>query len=59
MQYTRQHVVDTLHRAGFHKAADEAETALPDPVDVEVAQEWAMHRGVTRDVLISLMGGSP
>jgi hypothetical protein len=59
MQYSRQHVVDTLRRAGFREAADEAMTALPDPVDLERAQEWGMKHGITTDVLTGAMGGSP
>lgn len=59
MQYTRQHVVDTLRAAGFREAADEALAELPDPADVERVHEWAMKRGITTDVLTSAMGGSP
>ncbi len=58
MQYSRQEVVDLLRKAGFHEAADEAMVELPDPVDLEHAQEWGMQRGITRDVLISQIGGS-
>ncbi|MFY9782308.1 MAG: hypothetical protein WAK12_02070 [Acidimicrobiales bacterium] len=59
MQYSRQHVIDMLSKAGFHKAADEAADELPDPVDLDQVQDWAMKRGITRDALISWMGGSP
>jgi hypothetical protein len=48
-----------LRRAGFHSAADKAAEDLPDPIDLEQLQEWAMHHGITRDSLISWMGGSP
>ena len=58
MQYSRQAVVDMLRNAGFHDVADEAMRELPDPVDLEYAQEWGMQRGITRDGLISQMGGS-
>ncbi len=59
MQYSRQHVVDMLRAAGLGEAADDALRELPDPVDSDFAQEWGMRRGITRDVLISQMGGSP
>jgi hypothetical protein len=59
VQYSRQEVVDLLRKAGFREAADEAMVELPDPVDLEHVQEWGIQRGITRDVLISEMGGSP
>jgi hypothetical protein len=59
VQLSRQKVVDTLTRAGFHLVADEAMAELPDPVDFEVVQNWGLERGITKDVLISAMGGSP
>jgi hypothetical protein len=39
--------------------ADEAMAELPDRVTFEEAEQWAGQHGVTRDVLISQMGGSP
>jgi hypothetical protein len=59
VQYTRQEVVRMLRKAGFREAADEAMRDLPDPVDLDHVQEWGIQRGITRDVLISQMGGSP
>ena len=59
MQYTRQEVVRMLRKAGFRAAADEAMRDLPDPVDLDHVQDWGIQRGITRDVLISQMGGSP
>ena len=59
MQYSRQEVVNMLRKAGFREAADEAMRELPDPVDLERAQEWGRRHGITRDLLISAMGGSP
>lgn len=56
---SRHHVVATLRRAGLSEAADEAMAALPDPVDVEYMFRWGAERGITRDELISLIGGSP
>lgn len=59
MQYAKQELVRMLRRAGFGEAADEAMRDLPDPVDLRHVQDWARQRGITRDVLISQMGGSP
>jgi hypothetical protein len=48
-----------LRKAGFRAAADEAMRDLPDPVDLDHVQEWGIQRGITRDDLISQVGGSP
>ena len=45
--------------AGLPGVADEAMAELPDRVTFEEAEKWAGQHGVTRDVLISQMGGSP
>jgi hypothetical protein len=59
VQYSRQEVVRMLRKAGFREAADEAMRDLPDPVDFDHVQELKRQHGVTRDVLISQMDGSP
>ena len=59
MQLSRQQVVDVLRKTGFWKAADEAMRVLPDPVDLDYVCGWAEQYGITRDHLISRMGGSP
>lgn len=59
MRYSRQKVVDILRKAGLPEVADDAMQELPDPVDLDYLQEWASQRGITRDLLISEMGGSP
>ena len=59
MQLPRQEMVDILHRTGFSEAADEAMRVLPDPVDLDHLAEWGKQYGITRDQLISRMGGSP
>lgn len=60
MQVTKQRVVEMLRRAGLPDAAEEADRSLPDPVELEVAQKLGFERfGISRDVLISRMGGSP
>jgi hypothetical protein len=59
VQKSRQNVVEVLRRAGFREAAEQAAKELPDPVDVEHAVAWGMQRGITREVLMTQLGGSP
>jgi hypothetical protein len=59
VQYTRQELSDMLRRAGLLAAADAALRELPDPVDLDLVQEWGMRRGITRDRLVDWTGGSP
>ena len=59
MQRRRQEIVDLLRRAGLTEVADDAMAELPDRVSQEEAERWGQQHGVTRDVLISEMGGSP
>jgi len=58
-QYSRQHLVDLLNRLGHAELAEEASRVLPDVVDADWLAEWLIQRGLTRDYLISQMGGSP
>ena len=58
-QYSRQHVIDVLRRAGWPDLADEASRTLPDPVEVTHLEAWAIQHGVSYDVLKSRFGGSP
>ena len=59
MQVSRQNVVDTLREWGFTQVAEEASRLLPDPVDLEQAYEFSERHNISRDELISRMGGSP
>ena len=52
-------MVDTLRHWGLGQLADEASRALPDPVDMDKLEAWAMQNGVSRDDMISWFGGSP
>jgi hypothetical protein len=58
-QYSRQHLVDLLNRLGHAQLAEEASRVLPDVVDADWLAEWLIQHGLTRDYLISQMGGSP
>ena len=59
MQYSRQHVIDLLHRLGYTELADQARRELPDPVDFDQLTAWGLRHGLTHDELVSQMGGSP
>ena len=59
MQCKRQDLVDTLRRAGFAEAAEEALRILPEPVDFDEAAAVLQPYGITQDEVISQMGGSP
>ncbi len=60
MQYkSRQDVADVLRKVGYPELADEAARELPDPVDINRLMAWLMQHGLTRDAIVSQMGGSP
>jgi hypothetical protein len=59
LQLAKKTVVEMLRRAGLRDEAEEADQSLPDPVDLEVAAKWGERYGITRDMLMSRMGGSP
>jgi hypothetical protein len=56
---TKHEIVRILRNAGLPEVAEEAERSLPDEVDLKRAAEFGARNGITRDVLISRMGGSP
>jgi hypothetical protein len=57
--YGRRDVADMLRRQGFPELADVALRELPDPVDAGQLETWGMRQSVSKDDLISSMGGSP
>jgi hypothetical protein len=59
MSQDRQWFVDTLRRLGYTEAADAAERELPDPVSLEEVTKFANRYNISRDDVISQMGGSP
>ena len=59
MKRRLEDVVNTLERAGLHDIAVEASRRLDDPVDQQELEIFLQSYGVTRDVLVSRMGGSP
>ncbi len=58
MAYDRQWVIEQLRRLGYTREADEAR-GLPEQVSAEELTAWGDQHGITRDELISRMGGSP
>ena len=58
-RFSKHEVVAALRRAGLPLVADEARRSLPDEVDGEQVAEFGLRHGITRDWLVSQMGGSP
>jgi hypothetical protein len=59
MSQDRQWLVDTLRRLGYPQAADEAERELPEKVSRQELEKFADRLGISRDEVMSRMGGSP
>ena len=59
MPQDRQWVIELLRRLGYTRAAEEAARELPDPVTMEEIRSFGDRHGISRDELISEMGGSP
>ena len=59
MSQDRQWFVNTLRRLGYTEAAEEAARTLPDPVSVEEIRQFADRYNISRDEVMSQMGGSP
>lgn len=55
----RQRLAGSLRRPGYPQAADDAERELLDQVSLEEMQTFAARHGLSRDEVISRMGGSP
>jgi hypothetical protein len=59
MSHDRQWLVDTLRRLGYTQAAEDAARELPEQVSLEEVEKFADRYGISRDEVISRMGGSP
>ena len=59
MAYDRQCIIDKLQRLGYTQEADDAARTLPDQVSADELLAWSDRHGLSRDELISRMGGSP
>ena len=59
VQVTRRHVVDLLRAAELTQVADEVARSWPDTIDFDRATALLQEHGITKDFLVSRMGGSP
>jgi hypothetical protein len=59
MTYSRKWLADTLHHLGYVKEAEEALRDLPEELDLRVLKEFTDRHGISRDEIVSRMGGSP
>ena len=59
MAQDKRWFVHTLRRLGYTEAAEEAERELPDPVSLEEVKKFADRYNISRDEVMSQMGGSP
>jgi hypothetical protein len=59
MSLDRQWVIGLLRRLGYTRAAEEAARELPDPVTMEEVYKFGDRHGISRDDIMSEMGGSP
>jgi hypothetical protein len=59
MPQDRQWFVNTLRHLGYTEAAEQAARELPDPVSMEEIRKFADRYGISRDEVVSQMGGSP
>ena len=55
----KQWFVNTLRRLGYTEAAEEAARTLSDPVSMEELRKFADRYNISRDEVMSQMGGSP
>jgi hypothetical protein len=59
MAMERKEVAAMLMRAGLPDLAAQVDGELPDPVETDELQRFAMRHGLSRDWMINRMGGSP
>ena len=59
MAYDRQWVSDQLRRLGYTEEADDAAQTLPAEISDEELKAFSDRHGISRDELMSRMGGSP
>lgn len=59
MDSSRDETVATLRRAGFGDLASQLLNELPATATLDEIYQWAAEHGVSRQVLIERMGGSP
>jgi hypothetical protein len=56
---SRQDVVSMLRKTGFTDAAEDAARELPESMDRDEIERFCEKHGITKDMIVSMMGGSP
>jgi hypothetical protein len=57
---SKAELIQILHRLAVpQETIDELDARLPDPVDLDAAGSLLQSYGLTRDAVISRLGGSP
>lgn len=59
MVLSRQEIARLLRRAGLKDAAADALATLPDHPDVKNIEEFGAAHGLSVELVMDLMGGSP
>jgi hypothetical protein len=59
MSQDKQWFVNTLRNLGYTEAADAAARELPDSVSMDELKKFADRYAISRDEVMSQMGGSP
>jgi hypothetical protein len=55
----RSWLIETLRQLGFTREADAALQELPDEISLDQVKAFGDRYGISRDELVSRMGGSP
>jgi len=59
MSRSLQSIIEVLHRSELNEAAEEARKTLPDPVSEAELARFAQEHGLSVELLMNRMGGSP
>jgi hypothetical protein len=59
VEFSREHVVEALRRAGRTADAEWAESSLPESCELDQLVNILAKRGLSRGLLVDLLGGSP
>jgi hypothetical protein len=59
VEFAREHVVEALRRAGLTADAEWAEWSLPETCELDQLVNVLGKRGLSRGLLVDLLGGSP
>jgi hypothetical protein len=59
VEFAREHIVEALRRAGLTADAEWAESSLPETCELDQLVNVLGKRGLSRGLLVDLLGGSP